>query len=139
ARVAPRSPRRAANPSPAFCRVRPGEAASRDGERPRRRIVAPVDWAVLLEHARTMKSARLGREPAAEATSVVVDPEQVLAYRLVAMQLHRRLPAGRCDAAAFAGLQDSVPRAGLLALHARMKGVGPGTWEDAALAQIWFR
>jgi len=39
--------------------------------------------------------------------------------------------------AAWAGLQDSMPRAALLSLHARVDGVQPSTWEDPALAQLW--
>jgi hypothetical protein len=39
--------------------------------------------------------------------------------------------------AAWAGLQDSMPRAALLSLHARIAGVGPSTWEDRSLAQLW--
>jgi hypothetical protein len=39
--------------------------------------------------------------------------------------------------AAWAGLQDSMPRAALLSLHARIEGVEPSTWEDPSLAQLW--
>jgi DNA glycosylase AlkZ-like len=39
--------------------------------------------------------------------------------------------------AAWAGLQDSVPRAALLSLHARVEGVKPSTWEHPSLAQLW--
>ncbi len=39
--------------------------------------------------------------------------------------------------AAWAGLQDSMPRAALLSLHARVDGVEPGTWEHRSLAQLW--
>ncbi len=39
--------------------------------------------------------------------------------------------------AAWAGLQDSMPRAALLSLHARLQGVEPSTWEHPALAQLW--
>ena len=39
--------------------------------------------------------------------------------------------------AAWAGLQDSMPRAALLSLHARIDGVESSTWEDPALAQLW--
>src|SRR5690349_20427669 len=30
-----------------------------------------------------------------------------------------------------------MPRAALLSLHARVEDVGPSTWEDPALAQLW--
>ena len=39
--------------------------------------------------------------------------------------------------AAWAGLQDSMPRAALLSLHARVHGVEPSTWEHPSLAQLW--
>jgi len=39
--------------------------------------------------------------------------------------------------AASAGLQDSMPRAALLSLHARVEGVEPSTWEDPSLIQLW--
>ena len=39
--------------------------------------------------------------------------------------------------AAWAGLQDSMPRAALLSLHARVDEVEPSTWEDPSLAQLW--
>ena len=39
--------------------------------------------------------------------------------------------------AAWAGLQDSMPRAALLSLHARVEGVEPSTWDDPSLAQLW--
>src|SRR5262249_55191654 len=39
--------------------------------------------------------------------------------------------------AAWAGLQDSMPRAALLSLHARVERVRPTSWEHASLAQVW--
>jgi Winged helix DNA-binding domain len=39
--------------------------------------------------------------------------------------------------AAWAGLQDSMPRAALHSLHARVDGVESSTWEDPSLAQLW--
>lgn len=39
--------------------------------------------------------------------------------------------------AAWAGLQDSMPRAALLSLNARVEGVESSTWEDPSLAQLW--
>ena len=39
--------------------------------------------------------------------------------------------------AAWAGLQDSMPRAALLSLHARVDGIEPSTWEHPSLAQLW--
>jgi len=65
--------------------------------------------------------------------------EQVLAFRRTVGHLDRRLPAGENSlrAAAWAGLTDSMPRAALLSLHARVDGIRTDTWEDPALAQIW--
>lgn len=53
------------------------------------------------------------------------------------MHLRERLPPGSFAEAAYAGLQDSAPRAGLLSLHARMEGVKPDSWEHPALVQVW--
>ena len=39
--------------------------------------------------------------------------------------------------AAWAGLQDSMPRAALLSLHARVDRVKSSTWEDPSLVQLW--
>jgi hypothetical protein len=41
------------------------------------------------------------------------------------------------ERAAWAGLQDSMPRAALLSLHARLEDVEPSTWEHPSLAQLW--
>jgi hypothetical protein len=53
--------------------------------------------------------------------------------------LDERLPRGRRSLreAAWAGLQDSVPRAALLSIHARVEGTDPMTWEDPSLVQLW--
>ena len=64
---------------------------------------------------------------------------QILAYRRKVQALDERLPPGpdslRC--AAWAGLQDSMPRAALLSIHARVEGTQPSTWEDPSLVQLW--
>jgi len=64
---------------------------------------------------------------------------QILAFRQNADGLGRRLPRGQDSLrrAAWAGLQDSMPRAALLSIHARVEGTGPSTWEDASLVQLW--
>jgi hypothetical protein len=41
--------------------------------------------------------------------------------------------------ATYGGLQDSIPRAGIIGLHARVRDVEPDDWEHPSLAQIWFR
>jgi winged helix DNA-binding protein len=65
--------------------------------------------------------------------------EQILAFRRRAASLDERLPpgAGSLRRAAWAGLQDSMPRAALLSLHARVEGIGPTSWEDPSLVQVW--
>ena len=61
----------------------------------------------------------------------------MLWHRLRANHLGRRLPSGSLAVAAFAGLQDSAPRAALTALHARVEAVEPSDWEHPALVQTW--
>jgi len=65
--------------------------------------------------------------------------EQVLRYRARVSHLDAKLPAGSFAAAAWGGLQDSVPRAGVISLHARVEGTQPGSWADPSVVQIWFR
>ncbi len=72
-------------------------------------------------------------------TALRVSPEQVLSFRAAQSHLGKRLPAGSLREAAWGGLQDSSPRAALFSLHARLGGVGPDSWEDDALWQIWLR
>lgn len=64
---------------------------------------------------------------------------QILAFRRRVGSLDERMPAGpiSLERAAWAGLQDSMPRAALLSLHARVTDVRPSTWEDPSLAQLW--
>ena len=49
------------------------------------------------------------------------------------------MPAAEASlrSAAWAGLQDSMPRAALLSLHARVRGIRPLDWEDPSLVQVW--
>jgi DNA glycosylase AlkZ-like len=65
--------------------------------------------------------------------------QQILAFRRRVGGLESRAPkrAESLRRAAWAGLQDSMPRAALLSLHARIKDVEPSTWEDPSLAQLW--
>jgi hypothetical protein len=64
---------------------------------------------------------------------------QILAFRRRVGALGERLPPGRQSLrrAAWAGLQDSMPRAALLSIHARVEGAQPSTWEDPCLVQLW--
>jgi DNA glycosylase AlkZ-like len=65
--------------------------------------------------------------------------QQILAFRRRVGGLGERVPKTpeSLRRAAWAGLQDSMPRAALLSLHARIEGVEPSTWEDRSLAQLW--
>jgi hypothetical protein len=65
--------------------------------------------------------------------------ERILAFRRKAGALDERLPAGESSLrqAAWAGLPDSMPRAAVLSIHARVAGTGPATWEDPSLIQLW--
>jgi hypothetical protein len=65
--------------------------------------------------------------------------EQVLGHRRRVQALDERLPrsARSLRTAAWAGLQDSMPRAAVLSIHARVAGTEHGAWEDEALVQIW--
>src|ERR671924_211350 len=64
---------------------------------------------------------------------------QILAFRRRVCSLDERLPRGARSLrrAAWAGLQDSMPRAALLSIHARVEGTRPSTWEDPSLVQLW--
>lgn len=64
---------------------------------------------------------------------------QVLAHRRRAGGLDRRRPPGPASVrhAAWAGLQDSVPRAAVVSLHARVEGTTPDGWADPSLVQVW--
>ena len=70
---------------------------------------------------------------------VSVKRAQVLAFRRRSGGLDKRSPPGQRSirAAAWAGLQDSMPRAALLSLHARVEGIEPESWEDPSLVQVW--
>jgi hypothetical protein len=64
---------------------------------------------------------------------------QILGFRRSVGALDQRLaPGGRSlRRAAWAGLQDSMPRAALLSIHARVEGTQPSAWENPSLAQLW--
>ena len=65
--------------------------------------------------------------------------DQILAQRRRVASLDARLPmsVSALRTAGWAGLTDSMPRAALLSIHARVHGTQPNTWEDPALAQTW--
>lgn len=72
-------------------------------------------------------------------TRLELTRSQILAFRRRVAALDERLPCGQHTLrhAAWAGLQDSMPRAALLSIHARMAGTEPASWEDPSLVQVW--
>jgi hypothetical protein len=74
-----------------------------------------------------------------KTASLSLTRKQILAFRRRVGALDRRLPPGPTSLrrAAWAGLQDSMPRAALLSIHARVEGTGPTAWEDPSLVQVW--
>jgi hypothetical protein len=64
---------------------------------------------------------------------------QILAFRRHVSALDERLPRGARSLrrAAWAGVQDSMPRAALLSIHARVEGAHASIWEDPSLVQLW--
>ncbi|HEX6868728.1 MAG TPA: crosslink repair DNA glycosylase YcaQ family protein [Candidatus Limnocylindrales bacterium] len=72
-------------------------------------------------------------------TRLALTRSQILAFRRRVAGLDARLPPGAesLRRAAWAGLQDSMPRAGLLSIHARVDGAVSSTWEDPSLVQVW--
>ena len=65
--------------------------------------------------------------------------DQILAFRRRSGALDERLPRGARSLrrAAWAGLTDSVPRAALLSMQARVEGTRSSDWEDRSLVQVW--
>jgi hypothetical protein len=64
---------------------------------------------------------------------------QILAFRQRAQALGQRLAPGPSSLrrAAWAGLQDSMPRAALLSIHARVESTESTTLDDPSLVQVW--
>ncbi len=64
---------------------------------------------------------------------------QIVAFRRGIAALDSRLPPGADSLrrAAWAGLSDSMPRAALLSIHARVTGTPPDVLDDPALVQLW--
>jgi len=73
------------------------------------------------------------------STSLELTRTQILAFRRRVGALDARLSRGRRSlrAAAWAGLQDSMPRAALISIHARVEGTQATTWKDPSLLQLW--
>ncbi len=64
---------------------------------------------------------------------------QILAFRRRVGSLDERLPGGAesLRQAAWAGLQDSMPRAAVLSIHARTEGADAQIWQHPSLVQLW--
>jgi hypothetical protein len=91
------------------------------------------------------ETRRLGSDPHFGDTSWVLRSPleltraQILGFRRRIGALDERLPRGARSLrrAAWAGLQDSMPRAALLSIHARVEGTHSSSWEDPSLVQVW--
>jgi hypothetical protein len=68
-----------------------------------------------------------------------LDRAQILAFRRRTQSLDARLAmsASALRRAAWAGLQDSMPRAAVLSIHARVAGTTPDILDHAAVTQVW--
>ncbi len=77
--------------------------------------------------------------PLPNRTALDLTRAQILAFRRRVGVLDERLPAGARSLrqAAWAGLQDSMPRAALLSIHARVEAAHPSIWEHPSLVQVW--
>jgi hypothetical protein len=73
------------------------------------------------------------------ARRLVLTRQQLLTHRRRVQALDSRLPAGEASLrqAAWAGLQDSMPRAALLQIHARVEGSDSEVWDAPSLVQLW--
>jgi hypothetical protein len=73
------------------------------------------------------------------AAQLELDRAQILGFRRRSQFVDTRLPesAASLRQAAWAGLQDSMPRAALLSIHARVAGTKPDEWANPAFVQVW--
>ena len=83
--------------------------------------------------------AESSRRDVTGAARLTLTRGQILAFRRRVGALDQRLSRGARSLrnAAWAGLQDSMPRAALLSIHARVGRTEPSTWEDPSLVQVW--
>ena len=86
-----------------------------------------------------MESAGSGNIARVTTARLQLTRAQILAFRRRVGALDERLPRGARSLrrAAWAGLQDSMPRAAVLSIHARVQGTRPTTWADPSLVQVW--
>lgn len=81
----------------------------------------------------------MSRDTRTSRTPLRLERTQILAYRRGVQALEERLPcrATSLRRAAWAGLQDSMPRAALLSIHARVDRTRPDALSDPSLVQVW--
>jgi len=81
----------------------------------------------------------MGTDGGNSSTRLYLTRQQILAHRRRVQALDERLPrqATSVRRAAWAGLQDSMPRAALLSIHARVAGTRPDALDDPSLVQVW--
>jgi len=86
-------------------------------------------------------SCRVGKHPTmpSRTSHLEFSRSQILSFRRRVGSLDERLPAGpqSLRRAAWAGLQDSMPRAALLSIHSRVAGASSASWEHSSLVQLW--
>jgi hypothetical protein len=72
-------------------------------------------------------------------TALELSRAAVLAHRRRVGALDERLTSSpeSLRTAGWIGLQDSMPRAALLSIHARVAGATSSAWEDPAFVQLW--
>jgi hypothetical protein len=68
-----------------------------------------------------------------------VTRQQILGHRRLVGALDERLPHGSDSLrqAGWVGLQDSMPGAALLSIHARVEATSATSWEDPSFVQVW--
>ena len=91
-----------------------------------------------LSHGLPSRETRRGDGAVAE-TRLKLARSEILSFRRQVGSLNLRLPWSQSSLrrAAWAGLQDSMPRAALLSIHARVHGTRPWAWADSSLIQTW--
>jgi hypothetical protein len=87
----------------------------------------------------TTPSPRRNVDSAMTRPRLALSRAPILGHRRRVGALDARIPPGAASLrrAAWAGLQDSMPRAALLSIHARVEGTGPAALEDPSLIQLW--
>src|SRR5581483_4954680 len=120
----------------------PGSPTSGRGRSPRTRPSGPSSG----RGSRRSRAPADGRAGGAatvaadmSASWLELDRERILAHRQRVGALDARLPrsADSLRAAAWAGVPDSMPRAALHSLHARVEAADGSIWEDPSLVQVW--